>query len=264
MNRKAILFGINNSINYSKHLEGSHNDVRIWSSIITKSPFNYQVEEFFDIKESEGKERIKKFLLSDVKQGDTGLIFFSGHGANEQYSSASSAEYICFSEGVLYDYELHTLFDSLQKENTRLILVFDACSSYGFERPWKRMDEKQLSKEYPAIKYLPRQSKFELKNEPLSFNSIVKNRTQNKERIFMSAVNGISRDAWEYVYQIGDKLEARGAFSHYSNEVINANRNISYNDLEERVNLCLNTGSNKFQKMKVFGSDLIGNEPILL
>ncbi|WP_299315792.1 caspase family protein [uncultured Aquimarina sp.] len=268
MSNKAILFGIENEESNITRLKGCHNDVKAWREVLEKVGSNFEIEPIYFKAEPDYFRIVIKSFIDNLELGDLGVIVFSGHGFNlEDTRSTQDRRYqgLFFSkknreqlnDGKLKDYEILIWLKELLNNEARLIIILDCCHAFGMDRSYKRnliefVEPVRAFFEFLKQKLLGIRTKsLRIKSESFQniysshFNDDVflENIRDFSNVTLLSAVETKKRKAFEAKFEEG----VYGYFSYCAKKICDDNSNITYSELEEKINILL-SNKNKFKK----------------
>ncbi|WP_298519835.1 caspase family protein [uncultured Kordia sp.] len=135
MSKKALLFSVQNFDNPVKpQLRGCINDTKIWKNALSELMLGTDdsIEIHHDMERDDAFDLLKKFI-TELKDGDTGIIFFSGHAVNIRLNDVGvEIEGLLFKDNnSIFEFQVLAELENLKKE-AKLIIIIDSCYSRGF------------------------------------------------------------------------------------------------------------------------------------
>ncbi len=140
----ALLIGINDYAGSVPDLSGCHNDVERFARVL-KGRYAAKSENVLVLKSSDATKAnvINGFKthLSKAEENDTVVVYYSGHGSQEQAPvefwdsepDRQNETIVCHDSrvgaGDLADKELRFLIAGLAKKNPHILIIFDCCHS---------------------------------------------------------------------------------------------------------------------------------------
>ncbi|MFK7750118.1 MAG: caspase family protein [Kordia sp.] len=140
MSKKALLFSAQDfQTPIIPQLNGCKNDTKIWKNTLTQ--LGFAIDDSRDIHHNKTRDNafnlIKKFI-DELQDGDTGIVFFSGHAINLDLNIRITIEGLIFNDNKnIYEFQILQELTNLH-DNAKLILIIDSCFSRGFAQ-YKRL-----------------------------------------------------------------------------------------------------------------------------
>lgn len=252
----ALLIGID-QYQHIPNLGGCRADIekvhQYLSETAPSGGFRYQPKTLFDEQATRANliEAFEQHLVAQARQGDVALIYYAGHGAQEEAGALfAEAEYdgklegwVCHDTGrdpvqtapLLVDKELRYLIHRLAQHEPDIILVSDSCHSSdntrsaqltGQDEPDKLVRRTGIT--LPARAYEQFLFARDIPQQAFAGQALSDVLPQGR------AVSIAACESWEFAYE----TNGGGIFTHYLLQTLRQSRGgATYHDLQSRVRM---------------------------